>query len=271
MKILVTGWTGGLGKYVIEALKDHTLILPQSREALNLLSPNSIISYIDRIKPERIVHLGAIANVDYCEDHPEEAVVINSLSTAIICSKMPFGSVIFMSTNDVFSGYSFPGPYGKITPTPTNVYSWTKFASECSVLSSGGLIIRANFFTRKCKSKQSFAEYVISGLRAGQKTRCYSNIFNSPVFAGTIADTIAMVVRENRRSGILHVACSEGISRFDFAISIAKAYSLDTGLIVNTKLTESEKRGRPLDARITSDIINISLDNEIRKMKDAEL
>lgn len=157
-KILITGYTGLVGSTLTdEILKDKIVGIsrgktkPPNKPAHNLkfihidlskTSLNQLMQIIKRSGCDLILHLAAL-NGDRCQQNPKEAEQINwsiTYKLAILCKKIkiPLG---FCSTADVFS--RFGGPYSEEDPTGIiydsqtkilNVYSWTKYRAENTVI-----------------------------------------------------------------------------------------------------------------------------------------
>ena len=230
MSHLVTGASGGLGRYVVRALKalaDQGEIFFPSRGVLDIVATDED-TLIDMIsQAHTVVHLAAWTDTAACETDIPKAVAINTLATQrLVRACLATGTrLVFMSTDAVFSG---GGPHTvDHCPAPTTVYGWSKFAAEQAVAGMGedGLIVRANFFTRYCKGKKSFAAYVVDSAREGHSFECYAQVRSTPVFARTLAERIAVAV-EKQEHGILHVASVDAVNRVEQASMICDAYGL---------------------------------------------
>ena len=82
MRVLVTGGSGGLGRYVTRALlaRDATVLAPR-HEDLDVTKSDDFRAYVESVKPTAVMHLAALANVDHCAERPEEAVAVNGVAT----------------------------------------------------------------------------------------------------------------------------------------------------------------------------------------------
>ena len=62
-KLLITGSSGFIGRYVVKEplLKKFELLTPSSKE-LNLMNPKSVSKYIEKNKPDYLIHLAWITN-----------------------------------------------------------------------------------------------------------------------------------------------------------------------------------------------------------------
>ena len=97
MKFLVTGSAGLVGRQVVkDLLQSYTHVYscynnskPEDGIAtqLDLTSQDAIIKVVESTKPDVIIHLAAMTNVDLCETQKDLATKINSKSTAIIAEQ----------------------------------------------------------------------------------------------------------------------------------------------------------------------------------------
>lgn len=271
MRVLITGASGGLGRYVCQVADQlgwETLTPP--RITLDLTIPESIGDYLSAHSPDVVLHLAGLANVDRCQRYPQEAVRLNTLGTRYLAQLSK--KVVFMSTNDVFSELyaDIPGPYySDQVPAPGNAYTWSKYAGEQAVLASGGVVVRANFFTRFCRAKESFVAYVLRNAQEHRAFDCYTNVVSCPVFAGTLARIFCSLATSSS-SGIFHVSTADAVNRLEQAQAICDAYGLDRSFAQGKLLKNRD--GRPLDARLipSSCIEQLFVDEEIAKLLAAE-
>ena len=77
LKILVTGASGFAGGRITQALQGEYSLLTPSHKQLDITSEEEVESYIDKNQPDIILHLAAISNTGYCEEHPEESYLVN--------------------------------------------------------------------------------------------------------------------------------------------------------------------------------------------------
>mgnify|MGYP001559542972 CR=1 FL=1 len=272
MRALITGASGGLGRYVCQvadALGWETLT--PSHTAFDLTVRDSVRDYLNLTTPDVVLHLAGLANVDRCQQHPQEAVQLNTLGTLHLTKLAK--RVVYMSTNDVFSELpdaGTPGPYSfDDTPAPGNAYTWSKYAGEQAVLACNGAVVRANFFTRFCRAKESFVAYVLRNAQGRQSFDCYTNVIACPVFARTLAETLCSLAAGASR-GVFHIATADSVNRLEQARMICEAYGLD-GSFARGKLLEN-RDGRPLDARLipNTGLEPLFVKEEIDRLQEAE-
>lgn len=92
MRILITGASGMLGHDLQRTLKNHELILYNSKN-LDITNKNLVSEKINEMKPDILINSAAYTNVDDCETNYEEAHKVNALgpkNLATVCKDLKF-------------------------------------------------------------------------------------------------------------------------------------------------------------------------------------
>jgi dTDP-4-dehydrorhamnose reductase len=170
--------------------------------------------------------------VDGCEQDSEKSRLINVEGTknvAVACNK--YGSkMVFISTDYVFDGEK--GDYLESDPVkPLSIYAEHKLEAEKIVLNTNKefLICRPSVIYGWGPTP-NFVTWLIGELKSNKKVNIVNDQFSSPTLADDLADMILSLC-EKGASGIFHTTGSDCVNRYDFSKSIAKAFSLDEGLI----------------------------------------
>jgi len=271
MKILITGAFGQLGQVLSSTLSNYNEVIRtlknkfDNEEGLILDITNKILlrEVINITKPDLIINLAALTNVDYCEQKPDLAKQINLFGVENICEVFP-GKIIQISTDYVFDGKN--GPYSENdTVCPISIYGNTKLDAEKIILShnSNNLIIRTNvLYSGNLNSNASFLGWVVNSLKNKNKISVVEDQINNPTWTQSLTNVICLCIKNNI-SGLLHWGDKDYLNRYDFALKIAKIFNLDHTLIkpILTKdLNQIAKR--PLKSGLISkkleNILNVS-------------
>ena len=105
-KLLITGASGFVGSRVAEALKeDYELITPGHQE-FDVTSEADVETFIENIQPDFILHLAAISNTGYCEEHPEESYLVNVVSVENLARAAAAHGckLVWFSSDQVYNG-----------------------------------------------------------------------------------------------------------------------------------------------------------------------
>ena len=222
---------------------------------LNWLNLADLESQITQISPDLIVHAAGLTNVDHCEADPKLAYQGNveiSKNMAIVAAKIG-RPLIHISTDHLYSGHS--SFYSEEDPTqPLNEYARSKLVAEQSVreIYSNTLILRTNFFGWGHAYRQSFSDWIILNLRAGRSLRLFDDVYITPILLDSLA-LAAHELIEKKISGTINLVGDERISKFDFALRIAKQFNLPIQLIKRDKMGSANLSAkRPHDMSLSN-------------------
>ena len=131
--ILITGSSGFVGSRVTKALqKDYKLITPSHSE-LDVTSAEDVDQFIKTRRPDAILHLAAISNTGYCEEHPQESLLVNVVSVENLARAAARYNVKFVwfSSDQVYNGNLESGLLAEdVKVAPENHYGRHKLLAE---------------------------------------------------------------------------------------------------------------------------------------------
>jgi len=217
---------------------------------LDITNRGDVKSLVTSYRPDIIINTAAISSVDICEQQRDAAwrVNVSGIEHLTVASRLIGAKVIHLSTDYVFDGKN--GPYREADRVnPINYYGKTKLAGENALLVGGvpHAILRVILlFGSGVNLKNNFATWVISSLRAGTTIRCATDQVCNPTYVGSVAAAVLNVI-ERGASGVYHVCDADRLSRYEFAMRIARAFALDESLIMKaTSAVLGQAAPRPL-------------------------
>lgn len=276
--ILVTGASGLLGSSVmLRALETGKKVVgiynrhpfcPQGASgcSIDLTDFNATRKTVGSLQPSTIIHCAAATNVDWCEEHQQEARAINTGVPAFLArlAKEINSKFVYVSTDSVFDGRR--GNYSETdTPAPLNVYAQTKLEAEEEVqrTDSSVLIVRLNFYGFNVQPKQSLAEWVVDQLRLGNRVPGFTDVYFCPILVTDLAEIMLAMV-DRALSGIYHVVGAEKISKYEFARRIAMIFGFEASQIVPTRIADAKLRARrPQDTSLNTGKITCALNRAL--------
>lgn len=223
------------------------------------------------LKPDAIIHTAALTDVEECERDPLKARQINVEVTKELADLgEKLGSeVVYISTDYVFDGKR--RDYSEAdAPRPINFYGESKLLGEEAVrlFCPRSLVIRTSIFGFNIQSKIGQVEYFRESLTGGKFITRFSDQFSSPIYTGDLSRVILELL-EHRSTGLFHVGGGERVSRYDFAVKVAEAFSLRPGRIRPAPFTHLEGLAqRPRDSSLCSEKIERYLKMELPKIGD---
>jgi dTDP-4-dehydrorhamnose reductase len=256
--ILVLGAEGMLGTTLCPSLSAMGYrVLRQSRRGvtevtLDPLNGAAVAAALSAHQPYAVINLIAESNVDACQMDIQRAYLANVRTVENLVSAMAAGRstahLIQISTDHVYNGV---GPHEESTALPGNVYALTKYAGELAALRAGATVIRTNFFGRsRSSSRISFSDWVVNSLRSKAEFTVFEDVYFSALHMTNLTQYVAQVIRQ-RHSGVFNVGCKDGLSKAEFAQSLARSLGLDTaGMKIGSVKDVPLSASRPSDMRM---------------------
>jgi dTDP-4-dehydrorhamnose reductase len=271
MKYIVTGSTGLVGSRVVQDLTDlnhqvyscYNNVKPENGipTKLDLINKTDIKDTMYRIRPDRIIHLAAMTNVDLCETEQNLAIKINAQATEILAQESARHNAFFVY---VSTDYVFDGKQGmrkeSDTPNPLGFYGKSKLAGETALnnLASPYSIARTSTPFGIHKTKKSFPLWVKENLESKKEISVLTDQFTSPTYVPNLSKML-IEVASRQITGIIHLAGASRISRYELAEMLADKLNLDKTLLKPAKTNDMNwKAKRPKDSSL-----DVSLANEI--------
>ncbi len=264
-RVLITGSNGLLGQKLAELMihsngynllltsrHDHSVFAEDviTYRKLDTTDRQAVRATIDEFEPEVIINAAAMTDVDKCETDREIAWRSNvkSVEYLALAAKLVGARVIHISTDYVFDGKN--GPYSELDrPNPISYYGKTKLASE-NVLKTNEIphtIVRTMvLYGIGHGVKLNFALWVMKNLGEGKPIRVVEDQVGNPTLVDDLAYAILKII-DLERSDVYHVAGADLISRYDFALTVARTFNFSEKLIQPVKTSVfKQPAARPL-------------------------
>lgn len=244
-KILITGCGGMLGEAVYEELKNKydvyatDIVLNEDWLGyLDVRSRGEVDSMFNDIKPDIVIHLAALTDLEYCQLNPGNSYDTNFMGAYNVAlnakkSKIP---MVHISSAGIFDGRK--NYYDEDdAPNPLNVYAASKFAGDLAVMDvPGSIIIRAGWMIGGGPEKdKKFVNKIIKQLRGGAKELLVvKDKLGTPTYTYDLAKMIHYLLK-HKKHGIFNGSCFGGGSRYSVAKEMIKI--LSSRLHKNIKIT----------------------------------
>ncbi len=273
MRIGITGASGMLGKAVLSLISKSYKIFATSRrkglennniewDCFDLTDFNMLDAWLNRIKPELLIHCAAIVNVDLCEENSDLAKALHVDSTEVIVKYMNYtkGRLIYISTDSVFDGNKI-GAYTETDITnPLNVYAKTKLMGEKLAQSiDSSLVLRTNIIGWTKNEQVSFFEWILESLMVNKPLSLFNDVYFSPITVDELSLIIERIINKPI-FGLYNCASGDNISKYDFGLKISEIFHLSSLNIKsvsvdNINLKAKRPKNMALDvSKINSDL-----------------
>jgi dTDP-4-dehydrorhamnose reductase len=244
MKLLITGASGLLGiNLVLEAMREHEVIgvdrgrlqsAPFRVIKTNFFNTNAFEPMLDSTQPDWVINCAALANLDECEKHPEQAKRLNTDFPAELAKACAERNIKFvhLSTDAVFDGEKEGSYSEEDTPSPQGVYSHTKLDGERAVQSAypGAIIARVNFFGWSLSGRRSLGEFFVNNLSEGRNVNGFTDVIFCPMWVNHLAQTLVEMLEKDLH-GLYHVVGAQAMSKYQFGVEVARKFGLRESLI----------------------------------------
>lgn len=275
MKLFVTGVCGQLGHDVVNkavargheaygsdiqpvysGIADGSAVTSSPYVQLDITDREAVLTTIEEIRPDAIIHCAAWTAVDAAEDEENKAKVhtINAVGTQNIAdaAKAVDAKMLYLSTDYVFDGQGDrPWEPDDKCYAPLNVYGQSKLDGELAV--SGALdkyfIVRIAWVFGL--NGKNFIKTMINVGKTHDTVRVVNDQIGTPTYTLDLSRLLVDMV-ETDKYGYYH-ATNEGgyISWYDFCVEFYKQYGLNTKVIpVSTEEYGLSKAARPFNSRL---------------------
>jgi dTDP-4-dehydrorhamnose reductase len=258
MRALVIGASGQVGASLLSILREHGHDAQGTHGshpvsgllALDLTDHPAVERLITQARPDWVFCPAALSAVDYCEEHPAEALAVNrdGPREAARAADAAGAGFVFYSSDYVFDGIA--GPFGEDdTPRPLGVYGRSKHEGEQAVTAAcrRAIIIRTSVVYGPERQEKNFVYQLIRAIRAGRAFRPAVDQRASPSYNPDVA-AASVELAERDLLGLWHLAGPETLDRYAFALLVCREFGLDASRLTAVKTAElKQKATRPLD------------------------
>lgn len=284
-RLLVTGAKGFVAGSVVWLAGDEWEVHALVRSEVSMPRPGIIPHVFDlldaprlrdaflEIQPHAVIHAAAIADIDYCESHKDEAEAVNVGVTREIASLCGDNNVrlVSLSTDTVFDGVK--GNYTEQDPPgPINFYAETKAAAEKIVLGGGvnAAVPRLSLVMGlpMLAAGNSFLSRMITSLEQDREVGVPEDEIRTPVDVITLGRAL-LELAGNDYQGLIHLAGNDCMSRYEMSLRIADRLGYSRNLIAAKNSSGMTGRAaRPRDASMNNGAARAALKTPMLGLAD---
>ncbi|HOX38720.1 MAG TPA: NAD(P)-dependent oxidoreductase [Candidatus Brocadiia bacterium] len=244
------------------------------RRQLELRDTARLREFFAEEKPDAVIHMAALADIDYCQNHQDEAEQVNVGVTAEIarlCGRSG-AKMIACSTDTVFDGAK--GRYTEDDqPHPVNFYGETKVRAEKAVreLAPGSVVARLSLVVGLpvLGAGNSFLAKMVESLEARREVRFPQNEIRTPIDVITLGRAL-LELAGSEFHGTIHLAGCTRLNRHEMGLRIAERLGYPGKLVVATDSNSMPGRAaRPNDASLDNSLARRTLRTPMLELADA--
>lgn len=243
-RLLVIGARGFLGTFVTERAGSLYEVLrgDRSRESdetdvvIDITNPASVRAAFAESRPDAVILLAAISDIDRCERDRGLAMEVNLFgaeNVANACARAG-ARLLFASTGAVFDGLKHG--YGEEDEvSPLSVYGETKANAEVMVkaLVPNALVARVSLVLGRTgkPGTNSLLDSMIRRWNAGETLSASVVESRNPIDASTLSQWFIELLSDDGNRGVFHTGATDSMSRYELAKAIADRLHISTNLV----------------------------------------
>ena len=234
-RILVLGGDGQVAWELRRTLATLGEVFAAGRRtepALDLAQSDTILPFIERLRPDWIVNAAAYTAVDKAEQEPEAAAAVNAVAPGLLAEAAGRvgAQLVHYSTDYVFDG-SADRPYREDdAPNPQGVYGRTKLAGEEAIAKAGcdWLVLRTAWVYGARGG--NFMRTMRRLAREREELRVVADQHGAPTWSRHIAEATAQILARlgddraawHRACGVYHLTSAGMATWHAFASAIVE-------------------------------------------------
>jgi dTDP-4-dehydrorhamnose reductase len=275
MRALIIGASGQVGAALLGMLRERGNEVQGTHAGhpipglahLDITDHAAVGRAVTDARPDWVFCPAGLSHVDYCEEHPDEALAINRDGPRAVAraAQGAGAGFVFYSSDYVFDGVG--GPFGESdAPRPLSVYGRSKWEGEQAVASAceRAIVIRTSVVYGPERQEKNFVYQLIRACRERRPFRPAVDQRASPSYNPDVAAASVELVARGLL-GLWHVAGAEVLDRYAFALLICGAFGLDVSRLMPVPTaTLAQKARRPLDGGLRIEKARAALTTRLR-------
>lgn len=225
--ILITGCGGMLGQAVYQTLKSKNNVLATDidineewLEYLDVRDLELLFKISKSFKPDLIINLAALTDLEFCENNPEDAYLTNGLGQENIClvankNEIP---VVYISTAGIFDGeQEYYNDFDQ--PNPLSIYGKSKYYGEVITIKSlkRFFIFRAGWMMGGLNKDKKFIGKIYNQIQQGKNELfVVDDKLGTPTYTWDFAQSMEKIL-DTEYWGLYNMVCEGSGSRYDIA------------------------------------------------------
>ena len=236
-RILVTGGRGLVGMALGRVLAEWPLVAVErpGHDELDVTDADQVNAYLERFRPDLVIHCAAYTKVDDCETNRELADRVNEEGAGHVAhaAKMVGARLIHLSTDYIFEGdavrpYQEDDPPGR--PERLSAYGRSKLLGENRVraVCPDVLIVRTAWVYGP--DGACFPKTILKAARERPELRVVNDQTGAPTYTLDLARAILRLAETDGR-GFVHVTNSGQCTWYEFACELVRLAGLKVRVI----------------------------------------
>lgn len=262
--VLITGANGFVGSYLTRLLLDDYKVIATGKgecrfdinhtnfryKSLDFTLESEVAAVLSDLRPEVIVHAGAMSKPDDCELDRAGAYRTNVTGTGYLLKEAARlrSFFLYLSTDFIFSGEE--GMYSEEDPAaPVNYYGQTKLEAEALVRQypyDWSIARTVLVYGHPQGGRGNILTMVANSLKEGKPLRIFNDQVRTPTYVEDLAQGLKSII-DKRAAGVFHLSGEDVLTPWEMAVETARHLGYDRSRIEKvTEQTFSQPARRPL-------------------------
>jgi len=237
-RIYIAGCGGMLGEAFYRQFREHYKLRCTDKDVnedwLSYLDFNDFQAYRKDVldfKPDYLFHLGAYTDLEFCELHPDETYVTNTISVenAVYIANELDIPILYISSAGIYDGKKESYDDWDL-PSPLGHYARSKYQGEVFVKENARryIISRAGWMMGSGPKKdKKFIQKILRQIKEGRKEIYIVNDkMGTPTYTQDFAKNVKLLL-ENEFWGLYNMVCDGLTSRLEVAQELLSLLNLE--------------------------------------------
>jgi dTDP-4-dehydrorhamnose reductase len=281
-KIYMAGVGGMLGEAFYKTFKNEYELkctdIDVNEKWLKYLDFRNLEDYrkdVKKFKPDYLFHIGAFTDLEYCETHPDQTYLTNTIAVenAVYIANELDIPLLYISTAGIFDGkkdiyddWDQPNPLGH--------YARSKYAGELFVAQNCRrfLVCRAGWMMGGGAAKdKKFVQKIMQQIKNGQNELfIVDDKLGTPTYTHDFARNVKLLI-EKEYWGLYNMVCEGITSRLEVARELIRILKLDNKIKITPVSSDYFKEtyfaARPASERLIDKKLALRSVNIMRDWK----
>jgi dTDP-4-dehydrorhamnose reductase len=253
VRIAVVGSEGQLGAAVArECLAGRHDIIEFTHSMLDITNDEQVRTVMGRAKPDAIVNCAAYNDVDGAEDHPVDALNLNTFAVRALAraANACDASLVHYSTDFVFDGKASQPYTENDAPNPRGTYAASKLLGEWFAEDAPrAYVLRVESLfgsVRGARPAKGSVASILKAIQSGAEARVFEDRTISPTYIFDGAAATRKLLETSAPAGLYHCVNSGSCTWLELAQELARLLSVEAK-ITPVRMTDMKLRAeRPL-------------------------